>query len=1616
MLNKFYFVLLEVFFSMDAYKFSVLVAFLFFLVLGSVSAADDNSSFEPLNDSFLNNEFEVIDEYSSNFNNISDDDFNYSAEDLKNDSEYLNSSLDDRGGGDSPLSLIQTTITAFDLEMYYRDGSVVYATLKDSNDNPLVNKTVIYIFAGQNYIRITNGIGRVAMGIYARPGNYTVNITFQETGYASSSKTVYVTVNEMPTGLFASDLVMFYRDGSALAVDLRDVYNSPLVNKTIVFNLVGHDYTRVSNSNGRVGFGIFARPGNYTIYITFEGIGYVSSSKTVFVVVNEMPTTIVASNLIMEYGDNFGLYAYLKDINDNPLVNKTMDFNINGQNCSRISNGDGSANVEINLWPGLYNATISFTQIGYIPSVETVQITVTINGILPPTINLFSGFYDSDYLLVNFSGYAQDYIIYYSFDGGIHWAYDNNYVCFNLTSGNWSIKYFSSYQNQNSSILTVNYLIDGSAPICWASHGSGIYSEDITVNLTSVDFFDENPMIYYTTDGENPTLNSEIYQNPIFIQDNTNLRFFARDSFNHISEVISIYYFIGENVCNLNNGKTYSRISDAISDPLTIQDDVIEVSDGVFEENLTINKTITLIGNNNSQIKGNIFVLENNVSIYSCNLNSILVIVGDNFNLINSNLTALNGSILNIAGSNSVITWCNLRNTGGSVFHITNTAGILFSDCMINSTSGNYLFNSTNCVFLNNSFLKNNYTIRGENKFYLIDSFNNTFYGNNISCGLVLNNSGDNLFYSNWISDNLNFYLVYIDSPYLSNTFYLNYIYNGVWKNNKLQGVFVSRYSHVDLSNNWWGSRVPRINIMYTRQLDIVLEGFITINTYIGSYHVENGIIYSVEVIADLTCNIRGEDLSNIGFVPDGISVNFYSDFESFNSTIVNGKSKYMMSVNLDENCTTFFTRFALDSNSVRVNKIAEVNLHVVSTALCNGSGLDFSYNFPLNGSVSWFSLIYRSLDNFTSQINLVVDGEIVKRFEVMSSYYVYCKKSGVCDNVLNAVHMYNDCLYNEYSKIRSDIDVCNALDFDIFDLDQLHSQFSEGIYVPMVFSHVLDYFNVSKEDVLLELIGNYFNLSMGELNFVRDCHDLFQDMLMLNFDYPGDVAKRYNVDDFELEFMGNNIYAYTDITYINGAYTHLDETVSNYNVTCFQYAQNNITYADGFNRGHLVNSDYDGFLTFTFVCDKLSDEDLVYWLNEKNKTYTNGSLVYDGFMKACYGSFLNGFLTYYCIDKVADISADKFNVSWDRSSPICVSVYDNCNVTVLSGRSDFRFGMDVYGDDVDVRAFRFVVTSMFSQIEYWVMKSLFPDNSPYGSVTMGLANLLLDGPGLEFFLEDNLLVIRENGTNRRVLVFELDTGIFSDLMFNVGQGSYCYYDQQTEWAYSLGLFLGVFDDCFNMFFEEFMESFVDFLNGSSNFIDSIEDGINRGLNDTFGFLDGVDDFSLGLIGSTAVTVGVGLLLVSNPIGWGIGIGAGLLIGAGIVTTYFADDLNRGWNYNRAAHFTFDVVTSMIPAAGPASFLDKTAGRLGKIMLYDGSTTFITKKSVNEGFGKFLLDYAEYQGGVVRQGSKAIVKFGTIESIINTMYYGTGSESVWFLLSFFEDIYFDIIINHIFPN
>ena len=67
----------------------------------------------------------------------------------------------------------------------------------------------------------------------------------------------------------------------------------------------------------------------------------------------------------------------------------------------------------------------------------------------------------------------------------------------------------------------------------------------------------------------------------------------------------------------------------------------------------------------------------------------------------------------------------------------------------------------------------------------------------------------------------------------------------------------------------------------------------------------------------------------------------------------------------------------------LNINKTASAKIHVSSSAIYNSQALDFCYNLNLNETVKWVSLMYKALGNFTAEVDLIVNGNIVKSFVV---------------------------------------------------------------------------------------------------------------------------------------------------------------------------------------------------------------------------------------------------------------------------------------------------------------------------------------------------------------------------------------------------------------------------------------------------------------------------------------------------------------------------------------------------------------------------------------------------------------------------------------------------------
>ena len=137
--------------------------------------------------------------------------------------------------------------------------------------------------------------------------------------------------------------------------------------------------------------------------------------------------------------------------------------------------------------------------------------------------------------------------IYYTLDGSDPTTSSTKYTGpLNLTGeGTTTLKFFAVDSAGNTSeIVTRTYTIDKTKPTATADPVGSTYNTRKSITLTANDNLDANPIIYYTTDGSDPTTSStrKQYTSPILINTNTTLKFAACDAAGNWSPVYNQTY------------------------------------------------------------------------------------------------------------------------------------------------------------------------------------------------------------------------------------------------------------------------------------------------------------------------------------------------------------------------------------------------------------------------------------------------------------------------------------------------------------------------------------------------------------------------------------------------------------------------------------------------------------------------------------------------------------------------------------------------------------------------------------------------------------------------------------------------------------------------------------------------------------------------------------------------------------------------------------------------------------------------------------------------------------------------------------------------------------------
>ncbi len=317
--------------------------------------------------------------------------------------------------------------------------------------------------------------------------------------------------------------------------------------------------------------------------------------------------------------------------------------------------------------------------------------------------------------------------------------------------------------------------------------------------MSSWDNLDNTTPIYYTLNGSDPLVGGVLYDTPLNISNTTTLKFYTRDSAGHMSSVFTCNYIFGK-VGNLNSGRGYGRIQDAIDDASTVDGNLIKVSAGLYQENIIVNKTLNFIADNSivkSVNPGRAVIRvtsKGNASfIYGFNIiNSTMGVVLDN----TSNVSLLFNSFHNVVNSIVVEGEDNLI-SGNKITsdYLMDMVGI-----KIIESKNLIIYNNTICLNSNsNSTCILSESVLSDGLSISYNTITNLNHGKSIALSLL--GSNVNVEYNKVFNVNVGVYVIDLNNSFIAhNTLFENI--DGIFIRNSINNTYCSNNIY---ENDYYG-------------------------------------------------------------------------------------------------------------------------------------------------------------------------------------------------------------------------------------------------------------------------------------------------------------------------------------------------------------------------------------------------------------------------------------------------------------------------------------------------------------------------------------------------------------------------------------------------------------------------------------------------------------------------------------------------------------------------------------------------------------------------------------------------------------------------------------------
>ena len=214
-----------------------------------------------------------------------------------------------------------------------------YSTIKLNEYIPIKkgDEFIVVFKSNETFIGSARGIVQQNVSFVSYDGINWIDLSIENNAVA------ILKVYTLDLPVYTEDLLKIYKNDSKFKAEID------MANETVIFEINGKNYTRISDENGTASIAINLNPGNYTIKTTYN-------NNTVENTITVLPT-LIAENLVKYYRNASQFFISLIDGQSEAVPGVNITMNINGVFYNRTTNENGTARLNINLPPGEYILT-----------------------------------------------------------------------------------------------------------------------------------------------------------------------------------------------------------------------------------------------------------------------------------------------------------------------------------------------------------------------------------------------------------------------------------------------------------------------------------------------------------------------------------------------------------------------------------------------------------------------------------------------------------------------------------------------------------------------------------------------------------------------------------------------------------------------------------------------------------------------------------------------------------------------------------------------------------------------------------------------------------------------------------------------------------------------------------------------------------------------------------------------------------------------------------------------------------------------------------------------------------------------------------------------------------